>query len=65
MNEEKHTSTTYNQKLGVTILVLTLVIGLRLFQVATQTENLPGFYYSFLHVLIVGGVSFWALRSKI
>ncbi len=54
----------FNQRLAAGIFLLSAIIGLRLFQSALDTDNMNGFYYSSLHVVLVAVGSFFALRRK-
>ena len=63
MDRQELNSQKYNQRLAAGIFLLSVVIGLRLFQTGIATDNMAGFYYSLLHVVIVAAGSFLALRK--
>lgn len=54
----------YNRNLAGIILAIWLCIGLKLYTTAIVTDNLRGFGYSMLHLIIVGVGTFFALREK-
>jgi hypothetical protein len=56
--------TKYNKKLALIVIALTALITFRLLEAAIQQNNWPGFYWSLLHVVIVAGGSYLALRRS-
>ncbi|MCB0337115.1 MAG: hypothetical protein KDD62_12445 [Bdellovibrionales bacterium] len=55
----------FNKKLLISLLVISLILIVRLFMVATKTNNWPGFWYSSLHVLIVAVGSYYTIKQKL
>jgi hypothetical protein len=54
----------FNKTLALVIVALGVVITLRLWGTAVRTDNWFGFLYSFLHVALVAGASYIAIRRK-
>lgn len=52
----------YNKRLALIILGIAGLLSFRLLDAAIQHNNWPGFYWSLLHVLVVAGGSYLALR---
>ena len=51
------------RRLGLVVLVLSVALTVRLFLVALQTDNWPGFWYSSAHILVVALGTYLALRE--
>lgn len=53
----------FNRKLLTTVLCIWIAVGAKLFTTALATDNMRGFGYSMLHLIIVGAGSYYALRK--
>lgn len=53
----------FNRNLILTIAVLTVILGAKLFSVGMGTDNIRGAIYSLIHVLIVGAGTYFAIRE--
>lgn len=53
-----------NFKLLYFIIAIALVVEIRLLQVANDTGNWAGFFYSSIHTLIVAVASYLAIRPS-